>query len=162
LNILVHINSIKMSSDDEKPRKRNRCYHHPGNLDVDWDSEIWDDHDEDCHGKLDSNRLRREFPEGYIWSCCGESGGETKGCTEGKGKTIEEKYPDSPKIKFKKGKYYHDGILEVDWDDDFWADHDEDIHGEIDTNTMRRQFPEGFKWSCCEEVGTFAKGCKKR
>ncbi|PNP56209.1 hypothetical protein THARTR1_03734 [Trichoderma harzianum] len=55
---------------------------------------------------------------------------------------------------------YHDGELEVYEDDDFWADHDEDCHGIIDSDEMREEFPEGFKWSCCNETGE-AKGCQR-
>lgn len=47
-----------------------------------------------------------------------------------------------------------------DEEDDFWADHDEECHGPIDTEEMREQFPEGFTWDCCNQVGT-APGCTK-
>jgi hypothetical protein len=43
------------------------------------------------------------------------------------------------------------GEDEVNWDSDFWADHDEDCHGTIDTEENREEFPEGFIWSCCEK-----------
>jgi hypothetical protein len=46
--------------------------------------------------------------------------------------------------------------LEVDWQSDAWADHDELCHGPI--ADMRDQCPEGFKWSCCEEEG-YEEGC---
>jgi hypothetical protein len=52
------------------------------------------------------------------------------------------------------------GDLEVDDSGDFWADHDEDCHGEIDTPEMREECPDGFKWSCCSKLGG-AKGCTK-
>lgn len=45
-------------------------------------------------------------------------------------------------------------------EDYFWADHDENHHGPIDTEEMREQFPEGFTWDCCNKVGT-APGCTK-
>jgi hypothetical protein len=48
----------------------------------------------------------------------------------------------------------------VDWDGDFWADHDEDCHGTIDDEASRIEYPEGFKWDCCEELGD-QKGCKR-
>lgn len=51
------------------------------------------------------------------------------------------------------------GDQEVDWDGDFWADHDERCHGTIDTPEMRKEYPEGFVWSCCDEPGD-ADGCK--
>jgi len=47
-----------------------------------------------------------------------------------------------------------------DDDEDFWADHDEDCHGPIDTEENREQYPQGFSWDCCDEVGT-APGCTK-
>ena len=45
--------------------------HHPGELEPDYDEDCWADHDEECHGDIDSNELRREYPDGYIWDCCG-------------------------------------------------------------------------------------------
>ncbi|KAK8192840.1 uncharacterized protein BKA78DRAFT_367860 [Phyllosticta capitalensis] len=51
---------------------------------------------------------------------------------------------------------YHYGSLDV-WDD-FWADHDEDVHGTIDTDKMRENFPDGFVYSCCGESAN-ANGC---
>ncbi|KAL7932100.1 hypothetical protein V8C35DRAFT_308482 [Trichoderma chlorosporum] len=54
---------------------------------------------------------------------------------------------------------YHNGELEVDYDGDFWADHDEDCHGTIDTDEMREEFPEGFQWTCCNLSGD-ADGCQ--
>ncbi|KAF2145450.1 uncharacterized protein K452DRAFT_283800 [Aplosporella prunicola CBS 121167] len=55
---------------------------------------------------------------------------------------------------------YHPGELEVYDGDDFWADHDEDCHGVIDTEEMRKMFPEGFMWDCCEVKGD-EPGCKE-
>lgn len=51
------------------------------------------------------------------------------------------------------------GELEIYNDEDFWTDHDEDCHGEIDTEEMREEYPEGFVWSCCKGYGD-AKGCR--
>ena len=50
------------------------------------------------------------------------------------------------------------GELEVDEEGDFWADHDENCHGEIDTDDTREQCPDGFIWDCCNELGG-SKGC---
>lgn len=50
------------------------------------------------------------------------------------------------------------GELEVDHEGDFWADHDEDCHGTIDTAEMRVEYPEGFIWDCCDELGD-SEGC---
>lgn len=51
------------------------------------------------------------------------------------------------------------GDLEVDWRGHFWADHDEDCHGEIDSEYMRKEYPQGFEWSCCGRSGN-GEGCK--
>lgn len=48
---------------------------------------------------------------------------------------------------------------EVDYDGDAWADHDEDWHGTIDSEEMRREFPEGFIYPCCDKNGE-SEGCK--
>lgn len=50
------------------------------------------------------------------------------------------------------------GELEVDESEDFWADHDSDP----DTEFNRDEFPEGFKWDCCEQKGDSEEpGCKR-
>jgi len=54
---------------------------------------------------------------------------------------------------------YKTDILEVDYDSDFWADHDIRRHGLHDTEENRQEYPEGFIWNCCQEDGT-SKGCK--
>ncbi|KAM0292246.1 hypothetical protein ACHAO9_003219 [Fusarium lateritium] len=70
------------------------CWYHPGargkktdaavgSLDVDDSEDFWADHDEDCHGEIDTWEMREEMPDGFIWSCCGKLGGR-KGCTNGK------------------------------------------------------------------------------
>lgn len=51
------------------------------------------------------------------------------------------------------------GELEPDYESDFWADHDENCHGTINTDEMREEFPDGFEWTCCEQLGS-APGCK--
>lgn len=55
---------------------------------------------------------------------------------------------------------HYTGELKVDDSEDFWADHDEDCHGEIDTDEMREEFPEGFKWDCCNEKGDSDEYCE--
>ncbi|KAL6704685.1 hypothetical protein ACN47E_007967 [Coniothyrium glycines] len=60
----------------------------------------------------------------------------------------------------KRSCIWHEGELEVDHEGDFWADHDERCHGTIDTDEMRREYPEGFIWNCCDESGE-NEGCKK-
>jgi hypothetical protein len=51
------------------------------------------------------------------------------------------------------------GVMEPDYDGDFWADHDEDCHGIIDSNEMREEFPDGFVWTCCDKLGS-EPGCQ--
>ena len=51
------------------------------------------------------------------------------------------------------------GDLEPDYDSDFWADHDERCHGIIDSDFCRKEYPDGFLWTCCDEIGTHP-GCK--
>lgn len=53
---------------------------------------------------------------------------------------------------------WHEGETEPDFDGDFWTDHDEDIHGIIDSDFCRKEYPEGFMWNCCGKPGD-AKGC---
>ena len=52
---------------------------HPGKLEVDYDG--WPDHDERCHGPIDTKANRREHPDGFVWSCCGAQGTFAEGCT---------------------------------------------------------------------------------
>lgn len=49
--------------------------------------------------------------------------------------------------------------MEPDYDGDFWADHDENCHGTIDTKEMREEYPDGFEWTCCHKLGS-EPGCK--
>ncbi|KAF6765904.1 hypothetical protein DFP72DRAFT_704 [Ephemerocybe angulata] len=51
---------------------------------------------------------------------------------------------------------YHPGDMEPD--EDGFADWDEDCHGPQDTPENRRQYPQEFMWTCCEEDGT-SPGC---
>jgi hypothetical protein len=51
------------------------------------------------------------------------------------------------------------GRKEAYYDDDFWADHDEQCHGDIDALVDEPEYMEGFKWFCCGELGD-DEGCK--
>ncbi|KAG9191106.1 hypothetical protein G6011_09194 [Alternaria panax] len=57
---------------------------------------------------------------------------------------------------------WHLGDLEMDDDDvnNFWADWDENVFGDPDTDENRKEYPEGFVWTCCKGKGD-AKGCKE-
>ena len=65
-------------------------------MQVDWDSDTWIDWDQRCHGKIDSNVNRREYPDGFVWTCCGKSG-ERSGCESSSNSQtpLDEKYPTS-------------------------------------------------------------------
>ncbi|KAK4167709.1 hypothetical protein QBC43DRAFT_362523 [Cladorrhinum sp. PSN259] len=55
---------------------------------------------------------------------------------------------------------YHPGELEVNEDDDAWADLWENDHrGDPDDPQMQKDYPEGYKFVCCEEPGDHP-GCK--
>ncbi|KAK5951263.1 hypothetical protein OHC33_007681 [Knufia fluminis] len=53
---------------------------------------------------------------------------------------------------------YHDGELEPNYD--AFPDHDEEIHGRIDCEEMRVEFPDRFNWDCCDGTSK-VDGCKK-
>ncbi|KAI0425932.1 hypothetical protein F5Y09DRAFT_334562 [Xylaria sp. FL1042] len=71
--------SEPFSEDTNSPEA---CWYHPGFMSWDDKSDFWADRDDDCHGDRDSKELMEEYPEGYIWSCC-EQSGVTIGCTSG-------------------------------------------------------------------------------
>ncbi|KAI0360093.1 hypothetical protein OH77DRAFT_1419483 [Trametes cingulata] len=54
---------------------------------------------------------------------------------------------------------YHTGELDVD--EEVFVDWDDWVHGPKDTEENRRQFPENFVWTCCEEDGTHP-GCTEQ
>lgn len=60
-----------------------------GDLEPDYDSHVWADHDERCHGTIDSDWCRKEYPDGFAWDCCDKIGTD-EGCTRGK----HEAHPD--------------------------------------------------------------------
>eukprot|EP01084_Bolivina_argentea_P166704 289383_1 len=163
--------SVLQSEKNDKQNKRKRkalrkkqhkYKYHPGELEVDYDGGFWDDHDEPGHGIIDSNWSRRTYPEGFIWSCCNKHGDKPgcQSCTESP-MSVSEQYPTSSEPSLDETEMYHCGVLEVDYDDGFWDDSNEPYHETIDTKTNRKEYPEGFKWSCCDKVGTFAEGCCK-
>lgn len=50
-------------------------------MEPDYDGDFWADHDERCHGTIDSDFCREEYPDGFIWTCCEKLGSE-EGCRE--------------------------------------------------------------------------------
>jgi hypothetical protein len=51
------------------------------------------------------------------------------------------------------------GRKELDSMSDFWADHDEDCHGDMESFSNDVDYAEEFVWTCCREYGD-ADGCK--
>jgi len=60
----------------------NDCVVHEGDLEIDDESSTWDDWDDNCHGERDTEENSREYPEGFIWSCC-EARANAEGCDVG-------------------------------------------------------------------------------
>ncbi|KAF2023583.1 hypothetical protein EK21DRAFT_80554 [Setomelanomma holmii] len=58
---------------------KESCAWHEGYQDVDWDGDIWADHDELCHGTIDTIEMREKCPDGFVWDCCGKPG-DALGC----------------------------------------------------------------------------------
>ncbi|KAJ9205249.1 hypothetical protein C8Q69DRAFT_113590 [Paecilomyces variotii] len=50
------------------------CRYHPEYSEPDYD--LFVDHDEDCHGTIDSSEMREQFPEKFIYPCCDRTGVE--------------------------------------------------------------------------------------
>ena len=53
-----------------------------GFLDIDYDADGWADWDENVHGPMDTKVHREEWPENFVWSCCGRPGDDDSGCEE--------------------------------------------------------------------------------
>ncbi|KZV65682.1 hypothetical protein PENSPDRAFT_689669 [Peniophora sp. CONT] len=58
---------------------------------------------------------------------------------------------------------YHPGYLEIDYNAlaGGWADWDEDVHGPMDTDEHREEWPENFTWTCCGRAGDDESGCEE-
>ena len=52
---------------------------------MDYDSSMWDDHDERCHGRYEDFEDDSDFARGFTWSCC-EKEGDDEGCKSTKHK----------------------------------------------------------------------------
>ncbi|RDW85422.1 hypothetical protein BP5796_03747 [Coleophoma crateriformis] len=70
---------------DVTDNHRGDCVWHPGSKEPDYESDFWADHDENCHGIIDQLGDEPEYDEGFLWSCCEESG-SVKGCMKTKHK----------------------------------------------------------------------------
>ncbi|KAK4897531.1 hypothetical protein LTR27_004675 [Elasticomyces elasticus] len=56
--------------------------HHTGEKEVDYDSDVWADHNDRCHGYPEALVNDPDYAWGMKWSCCGRSGDED-GCSSG-------------------------------------------------------------------------------
>ncbi|KAK5654557.1 hypothetical protein OQA88_7186 [Cercophora sp. LCS_1] len=57
------------------------CLHHPGELLLDEDSQVWREW-EYSEMDMDTMESRQDFPEGFKYACCGGAG-TTQGCKRG-------------------------------------------------------------------------------
>jgi hypothetical protein len=60
-------------------------------VEVDYEADAWIDHEVGDHGPYDTEQNRKDRPEGFMWSCCEETPGETEGCETGPHKALEGK-----------------------------------------------------------------------
>ncbi|KAF5629466.1 hypothetical protein F52700_7790 [Fusarium sp. NRRL 52700] len=63
---------------------KGACCYHWGELEVTYDADVWADHDESCHGTIDTDSMRAEYPEGFAWNCCDKPGDDVAGCNFGR------------------------------------------------------------------------------
>ncbi|RTE69316.1 hypothetical protein BHE90_016304, partial [Fusarium euwallaceae] len=89
--------------EEENPLSLD-CRYHSGERKVDWDGDFWADHDENCHGPIDTEENREDYPEGFFWTCC-DRPGDTLGCRRGKHQADRTK---SKKYSFSGGFSYAD------------------------------------------------------
>lgn len=54
---------------------------------------------------------------------------------------------------------WHTGEKELDYESEFWADHDERCHGPMKSFFDDPGYADGFIWDCCQESGS-NEGCK--
>lgn len=50
-----------------------------GELEADYSADVWGDHDERCHGPIETEENKRDFPKAFEWDCC-EAPGNAPGC----------------------------------------------------------------------------------
>ncbi|KAK7535850.1 uncharacterized protein J3D65DRAFT_626472 [Phyllosticta citribraziliensis] len=66
---------------DVTQNSKTACKYHDEELEP-TDDDFWADHDEDCHGPIDDEENKVNFPEGFVWSCC-EGQADSEGCKTG-------------------------------------------------------------------------------
>ncbi|KAF3937414.1 hypothetical protein ABW19_dt0207566 [Dactylella cylindrospora] len=77
--VLYCINCDTCYIEEENDEKA--CSYHPGEYEPDYD--LFEDHDEQIHGVIDSDEMFASFPENFVMTCC-EEHGDSKGCEVGK------------------------------------------------------------------------------
>ncbi|KAK3291413.1 uncharacterized protein B0H64DRAFT_435768 [Chaetomium fimeti] len=98
----------------------DKCKYHDGELEPDYDGDFWADHDERCHGVIDTDRMREDFPDGFVWDCCEKLGSEP-GCRRG----YHESHPDK-KYKGYESESEDIGTSEIGSDDEGEGEEEED------------------------------------
>ncbi|KAK4152401.1 hypothetical protein C8A00DRAFT_16291 [Chaetomidium leptoderma] len=75
---------------NEAQNAANACHYHSGIIEINHDSEAW----VDCWGDEihDSEEMREDLPEGFMWSCC-EKDMDAPGCMRGSHKQGRVKRP---------------------------------------------------------------------
>ncbi|KAK0760642.1 hypothetical protein N5P37_006837 [Trichoderma harzianum] len=116
---------VQCSATFDPSDTAKNCFYHNGQLEADYDGDFWADHDEDCHGTIDTDEMREEFPEGFIWNCC-DKGGDDIGCRWGRHQSDPNKVEDGEDADL-----YDDGWDDDDDDDDDLDDEDEDDKEEV-------------------------------
>ncbi|KAK2774821.1 hypothetical protein CKAH01_13027 [Colletotrichum kahawae] len=99
-----------------------------GNLEPDYDGDFWADHDEDCHGIIDTDEMREEYPEGFTWDCCDQAG-DAEGCHRGFHRADDDGEKEGVSVEF-----YESTEEEDDDDDDDEDEEDEDEEDETKEN----------------------------
>ncbi|KAJ8131878.1 hypothetical protein O1611_g1742 [Lasiodiplodia mahajangana] len=118
----------------EEENNDKACRYHDGELDPDYESDVWADHDENCHGVIDCDENREEYPEGFVWSCCGKLG-YRGGCTRGRHSADSGqrgKYGDAPGTVVETEESSFEESNDDDEDSDKDSDDDDDDDNERD------------------------------
>ncbi|KAI0545684.1 hypothetical protein F4679DRAFT_455154 [Xylaria curta] len=75
-------------SVDDDPS--DACQYHPGSLEMDDESSVWDDWEDWRSGDRFSKETEEEYPEGFTWDCCNQRG-DSLGCTRGSHSALYKK-----------------------------------------------------------------------
>ncbi|KAF8847874.1 hypothetical protein BDZ45DRAFT_606751 [Acephala macrosclerotiorum] len=70
---------------DVTNNEKGDCLWHTGTKEVDYEADVWDDHDPQCHGPYSDFEDDYEMASGFVWNCCDEQG-DNPGCKSTKHK----------------------------------------------------------------------------